>query len=34
MRSSRRRIIASWFGSKAGWRGQQFPVYVQQTAGS
>ena len=20
-------IVASWFGSKAGWRGQQFPVY-------
>ncbi|MDU1458203.1 MAG: cellulose biosynthesis cyclic di-GMP-binding regulatory protein BcsB, partial [Klebsiella sp.] len=23
-------IIASWFGSKAGWRGQQFPVQFNQ----
>ncbi|MFW8978674.1 cellulose biosynthesis cyclic di-GMP-binding regulatory protein BcsB [Klebsiella sp. C283] len=23
-------IIASWFGSKAGWRGQQFPVYFNE----
>ncbi|MGF0941612.1 cellulose biosynthesis cyclic di-GMP-binding regulatory protein BcsB, partial [Klebsiella pneumoniae] len=23
-------IVASWFGSKAGWRGQQFPVYFNE----
>jgi hypothetical protein len=23
-------IVASWFGSKAGWRGQQFPVQFNQ----
>ncbi|MBK0467450.1 cellulose biosynthesis cyclic di-GMP-binding regulatory protein BcsB [Klebsiella aerogenes] len=23
-------IIASWFGSKAGWRGQQFPVHFNE----
>ena len=23
-------IVASWFGSKAGWRGQQFPVHFNE----
>lgn len=23
-------ILASWFGAKAGWRGQQFPVFFSQ----
>ena len=23
-------IVASWFGSKAGWRGQNFPVYFNE----
>ncbi|MDP1304518.1 cellulose biosynthesis cyclic di-GMP-binding regulatory protein BcsB, partial [Klebsiella pneumoniae] len=23
-------IVASWFGSNAGWRGQQLPVYFNE----